>query len=73
MKCNSCVHKSICKYKDEYEKLFDNIISLAKSEAESQYPYRFKIEINCKDYVVDYIGTGTGIGIRATASNYIHA
>ena len=50
-KCNNCIHKNLCKYEDEYQKIASGI-------SNNTIPEYFTININCK-YFYNNINMGS--------------
>lgn len=50
-KCNDCIHKDVCKYKEEYQKITSDIMNIT-------IPEYFIININCKNYSNNITGIG---------------
>lgn len=48
--CKSCIHKSVCAYKEHYEDAV-NLYKEAQAEA-GKYPW-FRVEITCCQYRTD--------------------
>ena len=46
IKCDSCYHKDICKYKELYSKLFTDVSNCEIKEVSEI----FSIEIKCRNY-----------------------
>lgn len=47
-KCDSCVHKDVCRYKDEYQKI--------RSKYSSETPNSiFNLELDCPNYSQPYV------------------
>lgn len=47
-KCERCIHRSVCKNKDEYEAIFKTICDMIDTRKEAEGNYT--VSLNCKNF-----------------------
>lgn len=53
-KCDVCLHKNVCKNKDEYEAIFKTICDMIDTRKEAEGNYSF--QLLCEDYYSSMTG-----------------